>query len=214
MDEWGYQFQFLASAHHTPHDKVRESQSAVSGCASLNAQSALPGVLGRWRTLITQIKISLECKRVRSDRSSRSHLASTPDLRGPHTSFVNRIAHTSKKLKKSGGRMDRRAHTIFSLDTANQWFQDGSQKKKSQTKKNLAYSDVSAQTRRPSISFPSVSERSHSFFCNSLDRMTECYRGGGQALNAHTPRLLWWCHCGINCESGNTSLTLCVQSLL
>lgn len=86
---------------------------------------------------------------------------------GPHFFCEShRSFGEAKKKIESGGRVDSRAYTIF-IGRDDTWFQDGSQKKK----KSLAYGDVSALTRRPSISFPVCLRAEPLFFflfCNIL----------------------------------------------
>src|SRR6266702_4529765 len=146
----------ISSWHRHTRNNARISKVPYCICLCFT-QCPLTSSVGGART--TQISLAVS-SRVRSDRS---HLASPLD----HTSFVNRMANSEKKKKKeSGGRVDSRAYTIF-IGRDDTWFQDGSQKKK----KSLAYGDVSALTRRPSISFPVCLRAEPLFFflfCNIL----------------------------------------------
>ena len=123
-----YLFQFLASVH------ARISKCRIWLCFAQWPSlccAQLPGVLGWWRTDNSNQKFPGWRTSEFDPIGHRSHLASTPYLRGPHTSFVNRIAHTSKKLKKAVVRVDLRAHTtFFSIGHGESWFQDGSQREK------------------------------------------------------------------------------------
>jgi hypothetical protein len=131
--------------------------------------AALLCVLGRWRT-----DNSNQC--FPPWRSSefdpighRSHLASTPDL---HTSFVNRIAHTyiEEAPKKKAVVVWIVGHKPYfhwtrRIMVPGRTSKEKTKKRQRQKKKNLACSDVSAQTRRPSISFPVCLRAEPLFFC-------------------------------------------------
>ena len=132
-----YLFQFLASVH------ARISKCRIWLCFAQWPSlccAQLPGVLGWWRTDNSNQKFPGWRTSEFDPIGHRSHLASTPYLRGPHTSFVNRIAHTSKKLKKSGSPCEPSGtHHIF-LNWTRRIMVPGriSKGKKNKTKKKLS----------------------------------------------------------------------------
>ena len=129
-DGWGYLFQFLASAHATKCANLKVPYLAVLRFAPCPVCAALPGVLGRWRT--DNSNQNFPGVQASSIRSVIGHI--WPQHRASHFFCESHRSYIEEGRWSCG---PSGTHYIF-IGHGESWFQDGSQKKKSQDKKKLS----------------------------------------------------------------------------